>query len=254
MKKLFFFLCMLSSTIFVAQTSTKMLFDNANLLYKDGKFEEAIKIYQEIEAKDSVSSTLYYNLGNSYYKLNKVAHAIYNYEKALMLNPLNKDAATNLGFARRMTIDNIEELPKTFLQRLEINYLQKFTYNQWAMFTIVFSFLAAILFLLFYFSTISNKKRIYFLTSMLSFFLLIISVFITYHQYQKALNTKYAIIFSPKTTVNNAPILNSDEIFELHEGTKVRVLDAVDNWKKIKLSDGKIGWISADNLKMLTDK
>ncbi|WP_347172729.1 tetratricopeptide repeat protein [Polaribacter uvawellassae] len=253
MKKLFFFLCMLSSTIFVAQTSTKILFDNANLLYKEGKFEEAIKIYQEIEAKDSISSTLYYNLGNSYYKLNKVASTIYNYEKALLLDPLNKDAANNLEFAKRMTIDNIEELPKTFLQRLEINYLQKLSYNQWAMLTIVFSFLAATLFLFFYFSTISNKKRIYFLTSILSFLLLIISMFTTYHQYQKAINTKYAIVFSAKTSVNNAPTLNSDVVFELHEGTKISVLDALDNWKKIKLADGKIGWISSDDIKMLTE-
>ncbi len=244
---------MLSSTIFVAQTSTKILFDNANLLYKEGKFEEAIKIYQEIEAKDSISSTLYYNLGNSYYKLNKVASTIYNYEKALLLDPLNKDAANNLEFAKRMTIDNIEELPKTFLQRLEINYLQKLSYNQWAMLTIVFSFLAATLFLFFYFSTISNKKRIYFLTSILSFLLLIISMFTTYHQYQKAINTKYAIVFSAKTSVNNAPTLNSDVVFELHEGTKISVLDALDNWKKIKLADGKIGWISSDDIKMLTE-
>jgi len=253
MKKLFFFLCILSSTIFVAQTSTKILFDNANLLYKEGTFEEAIKLYKEIEEKDSVSSTLYYNLGNSYYKLNNVANTIYNYEIALLLDPLNKDAANNLEFARRMTIDNIEELPKTFLQRLEINYLQKLSYNQWAILAIVFSFLAAILFLLFYFSIISNKKRIYFLTSIASFFLLIISVFITYHQYQNTISTKYAIIFSPKISVNNAPTSNSDEVFELHEGTKVSVLDAVDTWKKIKLADGKIGWISTDNIKMLTD-
>ena len=244
---------MLSSTIFIAQTSVKNLFDNANLLYKEGKFEEAIKLYKEIEAKDSVSSALYYNLGNSYYKLNNVANTIYNYEKALLLNPLNSDAANNLKFARRMTIDNIEELPKTFLQRLEMNYLQKFSYNQWAILTIVFSFLAATLFLLFYFSTISNKKRIYFITSITSFFLLIFSVFITYHQYQKAINTKYAIIFSPKIAVNNAPTSNSEEIFELHEGTKVNVLDAVDTWNKIKLADGKIGWIPSKDIKMLTD-
>jgi tetratricopeptide (TPR) repeat protein len=253
MKKLFFFLCILSSTIFVAQTNTTVLFENANLLYKEGKFDEAIKIYKQIEEKDSISSTLYYNLGNSYYKLNNVANTIYNYEKALLLDPLNKDAANNLEFAKRMTIDNIEELPKTFLQRLEVNYLQKLSYNQWAKLTIVFSVFGSLLFLLFYFSNISNKKRIYFLTSITFFLLLIISVFITYHQHQKAINTKYAIIFSSKTTVNNAPTLNSDEIFELHEGTKVRVLDAIDNWKKIKLSDGKIGWISADNIKMLTD-
>ena len=253
MKKLFFFLCMLSSTIFVAQTSTQNLFKNANDLYKEGKFEEAIEIYKQIEATDVVSSELYYNLGNAYYKLNNVANTIYNYEKALLLDPLNKDAANNLEFARRMTIDNIEELPKTFLQRLEINYLQKLSYNQWAKLSIAFSFLGAILFLLFYFSTISNKKRIYFVTSIFSFLLLIISVFITYHQYQKAINTKYAIVFSPKVSVNNAPTLNSDDIFELHEGTKVSVLDAVDNWKKIKLADGKIGWISLEDIKMLTD-
>jgi len=158
MKKIFFFFCILSSTIFVAQTSTTVFFDNANLLYKEGKFDEAIKLYREIEAKDSVSSTLYYNLGNSYYKLNNVANTIYNYEKALLIDPLNKDAANNLEFARRMTIDNIEELPKTFLQRLETNYLQKLSFNQWATLAIVFSILGSILFLLFYFSTISNKK------------------------------------------------------------------------------------------------
>ena len=253
MKKIFFFLCLLSSTIFVAQTSAKKLFENANLLYKEGKFEEAIKLYKQIEAKDSVSSTLYYNLGNSYYKLNNVANTIYNYEKALLLNPLNNDTANNLKFAKRMTIDNIEELPKTFLQRLEINYLQKLSYNQWAVLAVVFSFLAAILFLLFYFSTISNKKRVYFLTSIVSFFLLIFSIFITYNQYQKAKNTKYAIVFSPKISVNNAPSSNSDEVFELHEGTKVHVLDALDDWKKIKLADGKIGWISTESIKMLTD-
>ena len=254
MKKLFFFLCILSSTIFVAQTSTQNLFKNANDLYKDGKFNEAIKIYKEIEAKDSVSADLYFNLGNSYYKLNNVANTIYNYEKALLLDPLHKDAINNLEFAKRMTIDSIEELPKTFLQRLEINYLKKLSYNQWAKLTVFLSFLGAILFLLFYFSNISNKKRIYFISSLFSFLLLITSVFITYHQYQKAINTKYAIIFSTKTTVNNAPTLNSDKIFELHEGTKVGILDAVDNWKKIKLADGKIGWIISKNLKMLTDK
>ena len=77
---------------------------------------------------------------------------------------------------------------------------------------------------------------------------------ITYHQHQKANNTEYAIIFSPKVNVNNAPTLNSETVFELHEGTKVTVLDNVDNWRKIKLADGKTGWIALENLKMLTDK
>lgn len=251
MKKIFFLLCLLSTAVFVAQTSNNVVFEKANLNYKEGKYQEAIDLFKTIEAKNSVSSTLFYNIANSYYKLNNVANTIYYYEKALKLDPLNTDAANNLEFARRMTIDNIEELPKTFLQRLEANYIQKLSYNQWASSAIFLSFLASILFLLFYFSSISNRKRIYFLTSMLSFLLLAITIFISYNQYQRVINTRDAIIFTPKVSVNSAPTINSDEIFVLHEGTKVMVLDAVDNWKKIKLADGKIGWIITTDLKEL---
>jgi hypothetical protein len=150
-----------------------------------------------------------------------------------------------------MTIDVIEELPKTFLQKLEANYIQIFSYNQWAVFAVISSFLAATFFLFFYFSYISVKKRIYFLISVFSFILLILSVYISYSQHQKAVSTKSAIIFASKISVTNAPTLNSEEIFVLHEGTKISVLDAVDNWKKIKLADGKIGWIAANSLKEL---
>jgi tetratricopeptide (TPR) repeat protein len=251
MKKLFFLLCLFITSSSIAQTSNTALFEKANENYKEGKYQDAIELYQQIEAKDTISSTLYFNIANSYYKLNNVANTIYYYEKALKIDPLNTDAANNLEFARRMTIDNIEVLPKTFLQRIEQNYVQKLTYNEWATLAVVLSFLAAVLFLLFYFSSISSKKRSYFLTSILSFFLLAITIFISYNQYQKVSNTKAAIIFAAKVAVNNAPTLNSDEIFVLHEGTKINILDTIDNWKKIKLADGKIGWVIADALKEL---
>lgn len=251
MKKLFFLLCILSTTVIVAQQSNTSLFKNANTFYKDGKYKEAIDLFKKIEAKDSVSSTLYYNIANSYYKLNSVANTIYYYEKAIQLDPLNTDAINNLEFAKRMTIDNIKELPKTFLQRIEANYIQKLSYNQWSILAVFLSFFAAILFILFYVSSISNRKRVYFLTSILSFFLLAITVGISYNQYKRVTSTKTAIIFTSKISVNNAPTLNSDEIFILHEGTKVVVLDTVDSWKKIKLADGKIGWITASSLKEL---
>ncbi|NVK51858.1 MAG: SH3 domain-containing protein [Flavobacteriaceae bacterium] len=254
MKKLFFlYILFLSTTVLFSQNNTQLVFEKANNLYKEGKYQEAVKLYQEIEATDAVSSALYYNLGNAYYKLNSVANTIYYYEKALLLDPLNTDVKNNLAFAKRMTIDRIEALPQTFLQRLNANYLQKLSYNQWALIAVICSFIAAILFLLFYASSISIKKRVYFLTSMFSFVLLIATTTIAYNQYQIKQSKKYAIVFASKTTVKNAPTINSDEVFELHEGTKVTVLDAVDDWKKIKLADGKIGWITANDIKMLTN-
>lgn len=227
------------------------LFVEANKAYKDAKYNEAIELYKKIEAKGKVSSELYFNLGNSYYKLNKVAPTIYNYEKALQLNPLNEDAANNLVFAKRLTLDAIEELPKTFFQRLNENYFQKLSYNQWAGVVVLFSFLASLLFLLFYFAVTPSRKRLYFVTSILSFLLLITTLIITYNQYNFSKNNIQAIIFTEKTDVKNAPTLNSEDVFTLHEGTKVFVLDSVDNWKKIKLADGKIGWIISDELKVL---
>jgi len=206
---------------------------------------------KKIESLDLVSSELYYNLGNSYYKLNKVGPTIYYYEKALKLNPLNQDVKNNLVFAKRLALDNIEELPKTVLQRFNKNYLQKLSYNQWAVVVIVFSVLASLLLLLFYFADVPSRKRFYFATSIFSFILLVTSLFITYNQYNFSKKNKVAIVFAEKTAVRNAPTLNSEEVFTLHEGTKVIVLDAIDNWKKIKLADGKLGWIISAEIKEL---
>lgn len=250
MKNLFFLLLIAVANTLFAQ-SVDSLFVDANTLYKTEKFEEAIKQYEKIEAQKVVSSELYYNLGNAYYKLNKVGPSIYYYEKALKLDPLNEDVKNNLVFAKRLALDNIEALPQTVFQKLNKNYLQKLSYNQWAIVVVVFSLLASLLFLLYYFAYTSSRKRLFFVTSMMCFFLLIVSILITYNQYNFSKNNKEAIVFAEKTEVRNAPTLNSDKVFTLHEGTKVIVLDAVDNWNKIKLADGKLGWIIASEIKLL---
>ncbi len=250
MNKVIVILLLLISSISSAQTVND-LFANANALYKNGKYQEAIKLYKQIENSEEISSDLYYNLGNAYYKLNKVAPSIYNYEKALQINPLNLDAQNNLIIANRLTLDRIEELPKSIFQKIDENIFQKLTYNSWAVITILLSFIASTLFLLFYFSYSPSKKRLFFTTSILFFLALVTTLIITFTQYNKTKNTIKAIIFSEEISVKNAPTSDSDEIFTLHEGTKVNVLDTVDDWKKVKLIDGKIGWTLANNLKEL---
>ncbi|AZJ32813.1 SH3 domain-containing protein [Tenacibaculum sp. Mcav3-52] len=250
MRNLVIYLFLFVSISMLAQNAND-LFLSANSLYKEGKYEEAIKLYEQIENENLASSEVYYNLANCYYKLNKIAPTIYNYEKALQLNPLNEDAKNNLVIAKRLTLDRVEALPKSVFQKLNENYLQKFTYNTWAVITVVFSFMASILFLLFYFSYTPSKKRTYFTTSIISFLFLTSSLAITYIQYNQAQNNIEAIIYSEEVSVKNEPTNNSNEIFTLHEGTKVNILDSVDNWKKLKLTDGKIGWVKTKTLKEL---
>ena len=249
MKKIIFLLLLVANTLL--SQSIDNIFYSANDFYKNEKFEKAIELYQQIESKGTISVELYYNLGNSYYNLNKVGPSIYYFEKALKLDPTNEDAQNNLIFAKRLALDNIQEIPKNIFQKINANYLQQLSFNQWAIVSVVFSFLACILFLLFYFANSPTIKRIYFGLSISSFLLLIICFSITYNQYSFSKNNKEAIVFAETSTVKNAPTFNSEEIFMLHEGTKVIVLDALDNWKKIKLADGKQGWIIAKEIKEL---
>ena len=251
MKNILFLLLVIANSI--SGQNADSLFVSANELYRNGAFEEAIKKYKEIETLDAISSELYLNIGNAHYKLNKVGPTIFYYEKALKLDPLNADVKNNLVFAQRLALDNIKEVPKTIFQKFNKNYLQRLSFNEWAIVVVIFSFLTAILFLLFYFGNSPTKKRIYFSSSIFSFILLLFVVFITYNQYNQAKNKKEAIVFAEKTEVRNAPTLNAEEIFTLHEGTKVMVLDTLDNWKKIKIADGKEGWIIANEIKLLNN-
>ena len=249
MKKYIFLLFFISNFAF-AQNAERLFID-ANDFYKKEQYQKALELYKQIDALGVHSSELYHNLGNTYYKLNKVGPSIYYYEKALLLNPQNEDVQNNLVFARRLSLDNIEELPKTVFQKFNTNYLQKLSYNQWAMVVVGFSFLVSLFFLIYYFSSSSSTKRLFFITSLICVILLVASTVITFNQYSFAKNNKVAIVFAEETEIRNAPTFNSEKVFTLHEGTKVVVLDIIDEWKKIKIADGKIGWFIADEIKEL---
>jgi len=247
MKKIVFFIVILSA-IGNAQ-SIDSLFVKANKLYQQESYTKALKIYQQIDSLQEQSDALYFNMANAYYKTNQVAPAIYYYEKALKLNPSNSDYNFNLQFAKRMTLDNIEVLPKSIGQRFRDSIILLFTYNTWATIAVILAFLFALLFLLYHFSYRTGIKRFYFVASILCVIFVTTSVFFAYRNYQYVSNLRTAIIFKQEVNVRSAPS-NSGEInFELHEGTKVEILESLDNWMKIKISDGKTGWINADNLR-----
>ncbi len=227
------------------------LFVDGNKLYQQEKYNQAIEKYIQVEKQNLLSPDLFYNLANAYYKTNQVAPAIYYYEKATQLAPNNKDIAVNLGFAKRMTIDNIEALPTTIFQKLSRNFIQQLSYNSWAYVAVFLAFLFALLFLLYHFSDGSIKKRTYFMGGTLSLILAGLSLLFAYHNYKVTANKKEAIVFVQQTQIKNAPMLSSENVFELHEGTKVNVLESVDNWKKIKIADGQTGWIIGSELREL---
>jgi len=225
------------------------LFVQANELYRQENYTEALKVYEEIEAMDQESWALYYNIGNIHYKMNRVAPAIFYYEKALKLRPDQQDVRFNLEFANQMVLDNIEPLPRNLGQRFMDAVILKLTYETWAKIAVGLAFLFALLFLMYHFSYGTGKKRFYFIASIITVILVTTSVFFAFRNQLYVKNNREAIIFATEAEVMNAPTTTSEAYFELHEGTKVTVLESLDNWKKIRIADGKIGWIEEKDLK-----
>ena len=242
MKRLYTILLLLITSSLLGQ-SADSLFVEANKLYQQEKYVESLSLYEQIKEGSLESDDLYYNMANAYYKTNKIAPAVYYYEKALLLNPNHTDAVYNLTFARRMGIDNIEALPKSIGQKFMDTIILKVTYNGWAYIAVICSFLFALLFLLYHFSYSSGHKRFYFITSILSAIFIMVTVLFAYSNYEYTKNYKIAIVFAEQTDVKSAPTSSSEIDFELHEGTKVQLLERLDDWRKIKIADGKIGWI-----------
>ena len=225
------------------------LFVEANELYRQENYGEALKAYEEIEAMNRESWALYYNIGNIHYKMNRVAPAIFYYEKALKLRPDQQDVRFNLEFANQMVLDNIEPLPRNLGQRFMDAVILKLTYETWAKIAVGMAFLFALLFLMYHFSYSTGKKRFYFITSIVAVILVTTSVFFAFRNQLHARNNREAIVFAAEVEVMNAPTTTSEAYFELHEGTKVTVLESLDNWKKIRIADGKIGWIDAKHIR-----
>ncbi len=250
MKNILFITILILSNVLFAQ-SADSLFVEANKLYQQENYVESLSLYEQIEAGNLASDDLYFNMANAYYKTNKVAPAVYYYEKALLLNPNHTDAAYNLTFARRMGIDNIEALPKSIAQKFTDSIILRLSYNAWAYIAVSFSFLFALLFLLYHFSYSSGRKRFYFIASILSAIFIIVTVSFAYSNYEYITNYKTAIVFAEQSDVKSAPTSSGEIDFELHEGTKVQLLERLDDWRKIKIADGKIGWIAAADIKEL---
>ena len=246
MKNILYIFLLITQT-FWAQTA----FDKGNNLYQKGNYQEAITAYESVVNSGQQSAELYFNLGNCFYKLNKVAPAIYNFEKALLLNPNDFEIQNNLSFAQKMTIDEVVEVPKVGFAKIIRDFTSSYHYDTWAWIAIVFSVLFLLCFLGYYFSNTTMLKRVFFTTMIFILLFAIISVFAGFFEKNQNNNDRPAIVFATITSVKSEPKSSAQDAFVLHAGTKVFVLESLNNYKKIQLLDLKQGWIEKSAIKEL---
>ena len=227
------------------------LYTRGNQLYYDGCFEEAVQTWEELTNSGYIAATIYYNLGNAYFKSNKIAPAILNYERAKILDPHNKDINYNLELARTYVIDKIDELTEVFYLRWYKSIVQRFPANTWAIITIITFVIFLVFFSVYLYAKRYFSKKITFWISIL-FLLIWLCVFAFSRSGNKLVaNHNKAIVFNPSVTVLSSPDESGTELFLIHEGTKVAIVDELNEWTEILMSSGTKGWLLSSSIEKI---
>ena len=227
------------------------LFDEGNILYQQEDYSTALEKYSQIEDMGLVSPALYFNMGNSYYKLDQVGRAVLYYERALRLDPKDDDVLANLEIANQATVDKITPPPEFALA----------SWLRWALYLFPVSTLLRTLALLYLalgvvaFTLIALRES-RFLAPLrkaglvgLVLLLLVSALFLV--QWGDSRNRVEAVVIAEELPAMNAPGNGGVELFSIHEGTKVRIDDRSNGWVEIVLLDGKIGWVPSDGIEII---
>ncbi len=225
------------------------LFVKANNEYVAQLYSNAVEDYEKIIAKGYASAELYYNLGNSYYKLNEIPSAILYYEKAKKLDPKNDDIEFNLNVANTKIVDKIEPVPELFIWQWWRGLYDLFSADTWTKISISLFILFFILLAFYLLSRVLIIRKTAFYAGLIVLFLTVFTFFISWQRYTVIANEKDAIVFTPTITVKSSPSENSVDLFVIHEGSKVRIIQKVGTWCEIKIANGSVGWLPITSLK-----
>lgn len=259
MKKLIFLFC-LAVGFFV--TSTGLLiakepinpskkFQEATKFYRSGNYQEASQVFEEIISSGYKNAAVYFNLGNCYYKQQEFAKSILNYERAKKYDPLDEDISYNLKLAYSNTVDKIEPIPLLFYERWWQIFLNLFTPSTWSVIAIVFLWFAAGLTIVYLMANTISGKKLSFLSSSL-FLLFAIFVFVIASCSNNNIHNDHgAIVIESSAYIKSSPESNSTNLFMLHSGTRIEVIENIEGWKKIKIANGNSGWIKEDAIEVI---
>jgi len=234
-----------------AGQNPEQLAQQAAKAYNSRQYTESIKLYTKIIASGYESYPLYYNLGNAYFRNNENAEAVFYYEKALKIAPNNEDIKHNIEVINSKLTDKVEKVPELFYKRWWKQILNMMDIDALATLNIILLTLALILIALYI--AVSNIliRKISFWTGISLLFFFSIGVVAASHRNHYLNEQHEAIVFEQTVNIKSSPDENSKDIFVLHEGTKVTLLDVVADWQEIRIANGSVGWIKSTDIRKI---
>jgi len=220
----------------------------ANKAYSEGYYDNAVELYKSVISAGYESVELYYNLGNACFKLNDFTAAILFYEKARKLDPGNEDVNFNLRIANTKITDKIEAVPELFYKHWYKSLIESFSVDKWARIGLVSLFLGLIAGLFYVISRHLLIRKAGFWVGMVLIFLSLAFFLFAWQGYDAVKNRKSAIIFAPTVTIKSSPDEKSVDLFVLHEGAKVELMENIGGWYEIRIANGSVGWLPASSV------
>jgi len=252
MKKiLILFVSVIFGVLSLYPADNKTLFDQANNEYKKAAYDSAISLYNTILKSGSESAELYFNLGNSYFKKKDVANAILNYERAKLLSPNDEEINFNLQLSQTLIVDKINVLPEFFLKKWWRSFSEIFSSDTWAWVSMVLFIITLIATAVYLFSNIIVIKKLSFSLAIVIFFFSILSFSHSYRLKHVNEGKMSAIVMTASVTIKSSPDETGTELFVLHEGAKVWVVDEVGEWLRVKIADGNNGWLKKGDIERI---
>ena len=247
MKRLIFIFTLSISVI--GSCLAQSTFEEANTLYADGNYTDAIAAYEYL-LQEKPTAELFYNLGNAYFRQNELAHAILNYERALRLRPYWKDARYNLRFAQSRIIDNIEDKDAFFVSQWITSLRNLLNESTWTLLSIVFFLLTLAGGFLFAFSHLTGCRKAGFHTAWIALLLSLCSIGFAASLHHRDTVRAEAVIMQGIVNAKASPDKSGTDLFTLHEGTKVTIRSTLNDWAEVTVGDNR-GWIRLNTLERI---
>jgi tetratricopeptide (TPR) repeat protein len=234
-----------------SQGSISERFDKGVTSFSSGNYTEALNIWTDIYNTGYLSANLDYNIGNAYFKLKDFPNAILFYERASLLNPADENITYNLQIARTLIVDRFQEIPELFFKKWFDFISLILSGNTWAKISIISFILCLGLLSLYLYSSKHKHKVLGFWLSIVFVATSLMSLSFSARNHKMIDKSDKAIITNPLVNGKSSPDTSGNDLFVLHEGTKVTIEDNVGEWLEIRLSDGNKGWVPSNSLKII---
>ena len=228
------------------------LWNVANEAYAEGRWADAVKDYEMISEMGLESASLYCNTGNAFFKDGNVPMAILYYERALKIDPSYADARYNLELMNAAIQDRIDPVPEFILKVWMRDACYIMDSDAWAVCFLVFFALTLAMALVFLLAPSAGGRRAGFFSGIIMLILAVFSVSFAIWQKNDYVNADEAVVMRPVASVKSSPATESStDLFILHEGTKVKIVDEVGRWNNIELADGRQGWLPSEDIERI---